>query len=480
VARARTTPSLSAATRRFAVAGMLWSASAVSAGGCSLIIDVPVSCDDADCLPYLCSDDGITCAATCANDAACTDGFVCDVAAGSCEPTGCVAIGDAVQLAGLPSAIGEFDVAVGYGEAAQMLVVAGNNAGLGFRRYGIDGSLVGDTVDPTLELLRLDSPNGDRLPYLPRLDFEPPSGTFAQRFLFSWRQSTATPQRNSLRTAVFVPVEPVVPVGETAYELGFRLGVTGHHLVSSASGTVWAWVQQDALSEVFALEGQRSGRAASGATPVRLSEEGRNASLVGSARQDDVAYVAFVTSGDGTRGVGGAAVDPNAGLVGSFVLRPDRPSGSFDVPHLSALTLESAAVVAWMERSGQDTAVQFAMLTADATSRLSTTTSLLVPPTSAAPDFTDLSELRAAEGPRGFALSWLGARNQRFDVWVQRFSDAGAPLFKPTPVTGLPGTRIQDFRVVSTDDGFTVVWLTKADATDATDRLFMKRFLCAN
>ncbi|MCB9519583.1 MAG: hypothetical protein H6698_04750 [Myxococcales bacterium] len=459
---------------------LLCLAIAAGAGACSLIIDVPADCDDTNCLPYVCEADGIACKTSCAGDDECSDGFLCDDTAQTCQPTGCVPVGQTVDLAGLPRTISEFDFAVGDGNDEQLIVIASHTDGLGIRRYNVEGALVADAVDATVGLIKLESANVNRQSFRPRVDWTATGadgGNSPSRFTFSWRR--AAERTDSLRMAQFVPSAAAAPAPLTLVAERDRTEIATHQLVPVSLGYVAAWrAKADPIGAVFAYGLDATGTSSTDEA-TELSPDNRYAEFSGAARQEDLVYVVYTTAGGGVRNVVGLAVDPDAHIVGGIQLRADQAATDFEVDSIEGASMGSAATIAWLERASGETTGRFVVLDESVSSSLSQSSTVVVPPGTATDGFSDVSALRIAAASRGFALGWLGSRDSRYDIWVRRFDASGSALFGAFPVA-LDGAVVRDFKLETTSDGFDVLWLEKAEDAGDSDRLRLRRFSCAN
>ena len=458
--------------------------------GCSVVISVEADCEDPNCVPYVCESDGIACGDSCAGDSDCSQGYVCDLSTSVCEPTGCEPIdASPVQLDGLPPTISEFEIAVGGGEIPtevaraqeQFLVLIGRAEGLGFARFNMNGNIVDDPADEELGLVRLAQPNETFLPYNPTLrylglglDEEP---VFDPRFAMAWR--VAAPSRDEVHSATFV-IDPIsAPQVRRTMQEEARTEIWDLDFRRSATGLFHAWrfksgqeggVRILASDPLGAVEDDSN-------TPDAITPDDRTAVGAAVTEVEGVFYTAYSTAGDGQRNLLALATDAATTELGQLRIRGDQFATSFEVRTLQSARSETAGAFVWVERvEGVDSAFMVVVDTStNETLRPDDTASMT--PQEIAVQFNSLALVQAADDDDGFIVSWLGERSGRFDLWVQRYGNDGAPRFTALPASGGGGVRIDAYRVVRTETGLAVVWLTEGDGTNP-DQLFMRRYRC--
>lgn len=458
--------------------------------GCSVIIDVDPDCEDSNCLPYVCESDGVACGDGCLSDSDCALGHVCDIATSVCEPTGCEPIdSEPVLLSGLPPTISEFEIAVGGGEIPsevaraqeQLLVLIGRAEGLGFARFNMNGNIVDDPADEELGLVRLAEPNESLLRYNPtlrylklRLDEEP---VFDPRFAMAWR--VAAPSRDEIHTATFV-IDPIqAPQVRRTMQEERQTEVVDLDFRRSSTGLFHAWrfkAGQNSGIRVLA-SGPRGDVEDDAATPDQISPDARSAVGAATIEVDGVFYTAYSTAGDGERNLVADASDGLTEELGSLRIRADQFASSFEVRSLQSVQSEDAGGFVWIERTdGTDRA--YMVVVDPATNEiLSPDDVVSATPREIAVEYAGLALVQAADNEEGFIVSWLGERDGRFELWMQRYGEDGAPRFAALPASGGGGVRIDAYRITRTENGVVVVWLTEGDGSNP-DQLFMRRYRC--
>lgn len=451
---------------------------ALPLAGCSLVIDVPADCDDANCGAYVCGEDGIECLDECSSDLECATGYVCDVPDARCLPTGCSPVFDPVVLDGLPGTINEIALGVG-GTSEQMVVVVGRDGGLGFRRFNINGAVVADPTDEGLGLVRLADANEDRLPFFPVVRFvdseDAAADEGAPRFAITWRGATET--RDEIHLGSFIIEPPRAPTTRLLWQERLRTEVTRVDIRPNGLGLLSLWrAKSGQTGEVLAIASDLYGDVGEEQSVLLTPEDqvGDNPAL---GRVGDVFLAAYTTAGDGVRDFGASAVDGQGALLGRVSFRSDQPAASFRVEQVLGLSAGTAAGILWVENGDPDE-VYLAVLDESDVRNLDPSDTLALPAIPIADDFNDVSLVRAADDDGGFVIGWVGERQGRTDLWVQRFDADGTPLFSPIPVLGSGAYEVDDYRLVSTREGIGVVWLT--DGTGGNpDQLLYRRYTCS-
>ncbi len=453
---------------------------AVPLAGCSLVIDVPADCTDADCQPYVCDEDGIECLDFCTSDAECSNGFLCNGESLRCEPTGCEPVFDAVELDGLPESISEFNVAVG-GSPEQVMVVIGRPDGLGFRRFNANGSVVNDPPDPDLGLVRLAAPNHDRLAFDPVARYldetESAAAGGSPRFVVGWR--VAQENRNLLHVGTFVVKPPSAPTVRSSHEAGTRTEIRSASFAPNGNGLLTAWRSVSGENAVIhAQETDIAGMPVVEDDPIVVSDEERVAGKVSISRIGGLQYAVYSMSGDGDRTIRAQALDASGDVLGHVELLADRSATGFDILSLDAVSAGDTGAAVWTERTGSQTSV-WAGLLDDALARaIDPGLVVSVPPLRLDTDFQDIDTVRVSSGESTFSAAWFGTRAGRYDLWLSRYAGDGTPLFVPLAVAGDAASTIEDFRVVSTSNGVGVLWLDEGES-GGRDRLYYRRYECA-
>lgn len=456
-----------------------WVVVASALGSCSLVIDVPADCTDDQCGAYVCGEDGIACLAECSSDMECASGYVCDLAASACAPTGCAPAFDARPLEGLPDTITEFSVSAG-SDPEQLMVVVGRNQGLGFRRYNANGALVGDLTDEALGLVRLADANEDRLPFYPmvryadEVDSEVDGGS--PRFLVGWRDVGST--RDAFVIGTFVVQPPSPPRSQTLRQERAATEISSFDFLPNGIGLFATWqAKSGQIGEVFTQDTALDGTPGEG-EPWLVSPEDRLATHSTLVRSNDRYYTFYASAGAGTRNLVGQAFDATNEYVGNVRLRAEAPATRFTVADIVGTSSDTVGTVAWMEDNGDGAAIYYAPLGDGVASVLGRDVTVVLEVYPLAEGFSELSNLQSADDQAGAFVGWLGERNGRADIWVQRLGADGGPRFTPLGAVGPNGRgAVDQYAITALSDGLGVVWRVEGEGS-APDQLYYRRFTC--
>jgi hypothetical protein len=308
------------------------------------------------------------------------------------------------------------------------------------------------------------------------LDEDP---VFDPRFAMAWR--VAAPSRDEVHTATFV-IDPIsAPQVRRTMQEEARTEIWDLDFRRSLNGLFHAWrFKSGQEGGVRVLASDAVGEVVDDSlTPDAVSPDDRTAVGAAVVEVDGVFYTAYSTAGDGQRNLVALATDALTEELGQLRIRGDQFATSFEVQTLQSAQSDDAGSFVWVERTaGIDRAF---MVVVDTTTNelLRPDDTVALVPQEIAVEFNSLALVQASDDDDGFIVSWMGDKTGRFDLWVQRYGNDGAPRFTALPASGGGGVRIDAYRVARTESGLAVVWLTEGDGTNP-DQLFMRRYRCSD
>lgn len=448
--------------------------------GCSLVIDVEPDCQDAVCVPFRCTPDGVACGASCGSDADCAAGYSCDVTQGVCEFSGCAAVGEADGVAlALPSQIREFAVtmAATQNQSSQFLVAVGNRSVFGYRRFqASNGAAVGDQVDPTHSMIVQVGSNPDVRNFSPALASWPGAGATRQdRFLFGFVNVTETPQFPVAGEFIIDPATPPSAnrVGSGA---GRNTQLSGVSIAAGTSEVGFAWIEE--LSAEFRLTFARltpAGLLGPDSEPLVVSRSGERPARTSLVRVDDGWLLAYEGISSGQRQITLAALAPN----GTVRSRNDLLAGrliSYPVEALAMARTGEGVVLAWAAGAEGDRVVERLWLGNATIARLFEGDEVSLQSAPVDPLLQNPQRVAVAGAAGEYAILTRGVRSGRDGVWLYRFRDGGSPLFAPVRVAPRPIAGLAGLRITPAESGYAVFWLE--DEAGQRQSVHYTRYFC--
>lgn len=441
--------------------------SALSA--CSLAIDLPADCEDADCAPYVCAADNIACETSCAADTDCVAGFVCNGLAGVCESAGCEPNGPPIALQSLPPSIDEFAVDIAR-NPDQLLVLLGRPEGLGLSRFLFDGSRIGDPIDASLGALPIASANADQSPFEPRIRSVDVDGSVT--FRFAWRSNVDG--RDRVEVAAFDPANPGLPVSDVVETSGARTLFDNPSVAPIVAGgeVVDRLFWRTTIEQSTELSTDRP--ASEDAPAVRLTDEAESVSTVLADRYSNAAMVAAAISQNGLERLDLLVVAPDGTTRGIGRLAPEQPAQQFEVTHID-MSVEGADWLVLWQTDGSTNEIRLATLVPEDVTQLVGNDPVGIPSVAVGRELEDVRDLDVTWRQDQIFLAWDAVLNGERNLYIARYDKEGTPVYATFAVLP-PGTAATDgVRIVPSEAGIDVVWRERRDTGDG---LFMQRYIC--
>lgn len=435
-------------------------------GGCSLVVDVPADCENRDCAPYVCGADGIACMTTCAADDDCVAGFVCDAEAGACEPAGCEAAGEPIRLAELPERVDEFDI-VAASDPEQLVVLLGNQDGLGFLRFDMTGGRVPDPIDESFGALPVAPANDDRSPFEPRIE-RIALADGAELLLFAWRANRDGLDRVEVTT--FDPDAPSVPTVSTPYVARQRTLVNAPGVARTSRGLRAVW--RETVGQGSTIYTIPAGDEDVDERPLTAEDE--SVGVLHTTTLAERAMLVASTASDGFERLDLYVVDENGVAVGRGRLQAEQSAQSVSFPLVDVAAGTDRWFALWGVES-DDVEYRGAVLTPEDLSSLAGDSPTAVPSFPVGRDLSDVDDASATWRGDQLFLAWEGTRRGIEDIWVTRYTSDGNARFAPFPVTGGAAGAVDGVHVFSSVNGVDVVW---RERRDEGDRITLRRYNC--